>query len=173
MKLESIQVSPFIHRSRTYLTDEYLPKIRRAVEGLQTDDLWWRPNPASNSMGNLILHLAGNIRQWVVCGLGGREDTRQRQEEFDREGGMSGQELISHLESTLAEVDAVLADLTSADLGKELEIQGLPVSGLDALYHAVEHFSMHTGQIIYISKLRSAADLGFYRVTDGQVETLW
>ena len=151
MKLESTQASLFIHRSRAYLMEEYLPKIRRAVLGLDIDDLWWRPNSASNSIGNLILDLAGNIKQWVVGGLGGQEDTRQRQEEFDREGGMSAEALISHLKSTLDEVDTVLAHLTSADLGRELEIQGLPVSGLDALYHAVEHFSMHTGQIIYIS----------------------
>lgn len=169
----STTAEPFILRSRAYLLDEYLPKIRRAVSGLSVEDLWWRPNPASNSIGNLILHLAGNIGQWVVSGLGGREDTRRRQEEFDQEGGMTADELVAHLESTLAEVDEVLSHLASEDLQRNLEIQGLPVTGLDALYHVVEHFSMHTGQIIYISKLRSAADLGFYRVTDGKVETRW
>ena len=172
-EFDSTAAMPFIHRSRAYLVGEYLPKIRRAVAELSPEDLWWRPNPASNSIGNLLMHLAGNARQWVVSGLGGQEDHRQRQEEFDRDGGMTAEDLLGHLESALAEVDEVLNRLTADDLGRELTIQGLPVTGLDALYHVVEHFSMHTGQIIYISKLRSASDLGFYRVTSGEVETTW
>jgi uncharacterized damage-inducible protein DinB len=163
----------FIGESRRYLRDEYLPKIRRALEGLTAEDLWWRPNKESNSVGNLILHLAGNVRQWVAGGIGGAPDVRKRQEEFDREGGMTGPELLELLESTLAEVDDVLADLSADRLGEERVIQGLNVTVLQALYHVVEHFSMHTGQIIYLAKLRSGRDLGFYRVRDGHVETMW
>ena len=163
----------FIGESRRYLRDEYLPKIRRALEGLTVDDLWWRPNKESNSVGNLILHLAGNVRQWVVGGIGGAPDVRRRQEEFDREGGMTRPELMELLEATLAEVDDVLADLSADRLGEERVIQGLNVTVLQALYHVVEHFSMHTGQIIYLAKLRSGRDLGFYRVRDGHVETMW
>jgi uncharacterized damage-inducible protein DinB len=163
----------FIGESRRYLRDEYLPKIRRALEGLTVDDLWWRPNKESNSVGNLILHLAGNVRQWVAGGIGGAPDVRERQEEFDRKGGMTGPELLEFLEATLAEVDDVLADLSADRLGEERVIQGLNVTVLQALYHVVEHFSMHTGQIIYLAKLRSGRDLGFYRVRDGHVETMW
>jgi uncharacterized damage-inducible protein DinB len=163
----------FIGESRRYLRDEYLPKIRRALEGLTVDDLWWRPNKESNSVGNLILHLAGNVRQWVVGGIGGAPDVRKRQEEFDREGGMSGTELLELLEATLAEVDDVLAHFSADRLGEERVIQGLNVTVLQALYHVVEHFSMHTGQIIYLAKLRSGRDLGFYGVRDGHVETMW
>jgi uncharacterized damage-inducible protein DinB len=163
----------FIGESRRYLQNEYLPKIRRAVEGLTTEDLWWRPNRESNSIGNLILHLAGNVRQWVVGGIGGAPDVRKRQEEFDREGGITGEELLEVLEATLAEVDDVLADCSADRLGEERVIQGLNVTVLRALYHVVEHFSMHTGQIIYLAKLRSGKDLGFYRFPDGNVETTW
>lgn len=173
MNTEPTVYGSFVQRSRAYLLDEYLPKIRRAVSGLSVDDLWWRPNSASNSIGNLLLHLAGNARQWVVSGLGGREDTRRRQEEFDAQGPRTAEDLLAHLESALAEVDEVLASLPAGDLDRELEIQGLLVTGMEALFHVVEHFSMHTGQIIYISKLRSGSDLGFYRVTDGKVETQW
>ncbi len=141
--------------------------------GLTTEDLWWRPNRGSNSIGNLILHLAGNVRQWVVGGIGGAPDVRKRQEEFDREGGMTGEELLELLEATLAEVDDVLADFSADRLGEERVIQGLNVTVLRALYHVVEHFSMHTGQIIYLAKLRSGRDLGFYRFRDGHVETTW
>jgi uncharacterized damage-inducible protein DinB len=163
----------FIGESRRYLQNEYLPKIRGALEGLTAEDLWWRPNKESNSIANLILHLAGNVRQWVVGGIGGAPDVRKRQEEFDREGGIEVEELVELLEATLAEVDDVLADLPADRLGEERVIQGLNVTVLQALYHVVEHFSMHTGQILYVAKLRSGRDLGFYRVRDGHVETLW
>ena len=163
----------FIDRSRAYLLGEYLPKIRRSMEGLGPEDLWWRPNPGSNSMGNLILHLAGNARQWVVSGIGGEEDVRRRQEEFERKGGLSAQDLLDRLESALQEVDRVLSRLSPERLGETRVIQGMNVSVFEALYHVVEHFSMHTGQIIYLSKLRTGEDLGFYQVRDGIAKPMW
>ena len=163
----------FIEESRRYLSEEYLPKIRRSLEGLTVEDVWWRPNEESNSIGNLILHLAGNVRQWVVAGIGSAEDLRERQAEFDRRSGGTAEQLLDHLGDTLKEVDEVLAALPAGRLSDPLVIQGLPVTVLRALYHVVEHFSMHTGQIIYLSKLRSGKDLGFYKVVDGDVETMW
>jgi uncharacterized damage-inducible protein DinB len=163
----------FITESRRYLEDEYLPKIRRSLEGLTPEDLWWRPNKESNSIGNLVLHLAGNVRQWVVAGIGGAPDTRKRQEEFDRTGGATGPELLDLLEKTVREAAETLGDLSEERLGEDRVIQGLNVTVLQALYHVVEHFSMHTGQIIYLAKLRSGRDLGFYKVREGRVETMW
>jgi uncharacterized damage-inducible protein DinB len=163
----------FLAESRRYLLKEYLPKIRRSLEGLTPEDIWWRPNPESNSIGNLLLHLAGNARQWVVAGVGEQPDVRKRQEEFDQVARRSGPELLAHLEETLEVVDGVLAGLTEPDLEEERIIQGFAVTVLQAIYHVVEHFSMHTGQIIYLSKLRTGRDLGFYKVRDGDVETMW
>jgi uncharacterized damage-inducible protein DinB len=163
----------FVYQSRRYLKEEFFPKIRRSVEDLETEAIWWRPNEESNSIGNLILHLAGNIRQWVVAGIGGAPDVRERQAEFDRREGLTGAELLEVLSEALDEVDVVLARLPQESLHDERVIQGLPNTVLGALYHVVEHFSMHTGQIIYISKLHSGKDLGFYRVRGGEVETNW
>jgi uncharacterized damage-inducible protein DinB len=163
----------FVFQSRRYLREEFFPKIKRAVEGLALEDLWWRPNEESNSIGNLILHLAGNARQWVVAGIGGAPDLRKRQAEFDLREGMTGDELLDALWEALEEVDAVLAELPQESLHEERLIQGLPNTVLGALYHVVEHFSMHTGQIIYIAKLHTGEDLGFYRVRGGEVETNW
>jgi uncharacterized damage-inducible protein DinB len=163
----------FIDRCRAYLLWEYLPKIRKSVEGMDPEDLWWRPNAQSNSVGNLLLHLAGNVRQWVVSGIGGEDDIRQRQEEFDRKGGLSGVELLSHLESTLRDVDRVLSVLSPRRLDERSVIQGMETSVFEALFHVVEHFSMHTGQIIYLAKLKTGEDLGFYRVSDGVAEAQW
>lgn len=163
----------FIHESRRYLSQEYLPKIRRCLDGLSDEDIWWRPNEKSNSIGNLILHLAGNVRQWIVAGVGGADDVRKRQEEFDCDGGLEAKLLLGRLEEALEEVDDVLARLPSSRLREELEIQGLPTTVLGAIYHVVEHFSMHTGQILYLAKLRSGRDLGFYKVSDGRVKVMW
>ncbi len=163
----------FIHRSVAYLMGDYLPKIRLCLQGLSDEDLWWRPNDASNSIGNLILHLAGNARQWVVSGIGGAPDRRRRDEEFSHEGSMSGPELVAHLEMALEEVAGVLSGMGPQELLETRVIQGMSVSVLDALYHVVEHFSTHTGQIIYLAKLRTGQDLGFWEVTDGKAVRKW
>lgn len=156
----------FLEESRRYLVAEYPAKIHRAVDPLSPEQVWWRANDASNSVGNLVLHLAGNVRQWVVHGLGGRPDVRHRAGEFDRRGGMDGPGLLDHLHRTVADVDTVLAGMDPGHLGRRLEIQGLETDGFQALYHAVEHFSMHTGQILCLAKQITGRDLGFYQVDD-------
>jgi uncharacterized damage-inducible protein DinB len=157
----------FLDQSRRYLGDQYLPKIAACVERLSAEDLWWRDNPASNSAGNLLLHLAGNMRQWIISGLGGAPDHRQRQREFDARDGGSAAELLEQLRNTVREADAVLAALEPESLLERRVIQGKDVTVLEAIYHVVEHFSMHTGQIIFLTKLRTGQDLEFYQVVDG------
>lgn len=163
----------FIERSRSYLSSEYLPKIRRCIHAVREEDLWWRPNPESNSIGNLMLHMAGNIRQWVVGGVGGEPDRREREAEFGAAGGPGRQELLEVLEAALAEVDVVLATVGAERLLERRRIQGREVTVLDAIYHAVEHFGMHTGQVIYITKLRTGTDLGFYEFEAGAARKSW
>jgi uncharacterized damage-inducible protein DinB len=163
----------FIDTSRTYLRDEYLPKIAYCLDQLENEDIWWRPNDASNSIGNLILHLAGNVRQWIVHGISGAPDVRDRPREFNAGETQTKAELMKHLRSTLDAVDAALALLNPDTLHESRTVQGLDVTVLQALYHVVEHFAMHTGQIVYITKLRTGADLGFYSVDDGDVTTNW
>lgn len=168
----------FIDTCRYYFGSDYLPKIRRCLSAMSEDDVWWRPNGTSNSVGNLVLHLAGNVRQWIVSGVGGRPDIRERAKEFSADGeGESSHwdraSLVAYLEETLADVDRVLAELLPDDLLRRTVIQGTDVTYLEALFHAVEHFSMHTGQIIYVAKLRTRADLRFYDVEDGVARKNW
>ncbi|MFN2596824.1 MAG: DinB family protein [Pyrinomonadaceae bacterium] len=172
----------FVAEARRLLAEDYLPKIERCLEHLEEVDIWWRPNEASNSVGNLLRHLAGNARQWIVAGVGGAEDRRARQSEFDagtrRQPGdaeqPTAQELLARLRATLAEVDAVLARLGPATLLERRTIQGLSdVVVLDAVFHVVEHFSMHTGQIIQLTKMRAASDLGFYDFASGKPRASW
>ncbi len=161
----------FLRESRRYLESSYLPRIRSAVEALPARDLWWRPNDASNSIGNLLLHLAGNLRQWIVHGAGGAPDVRVRQDEFDAREGATAAELLQLLTATVEEAVDVLERLEPAGLSAPVTIQGLDTTVLGAIYHAIEHFGMHTGQILWITKMRSGEDLGFYRIgQDGSVE---
>ncbi len=163
----------FLAESRRYLSKEYAVKIRLCLEQLSDDDLWWRPNERSNSVGNLMLHLAGNIRQWIVSGVGGEPDTRQRQAEFDERGPLPRDEVATRLEAALADADRVLAGLDPVMLAKDREIQGRSTNVLKAVYHVVEHFGMHTGQIMYITKLRTGRDLAFYRDAGGLAIEDW
>lgn len=152
----------FVAESRRLLTADYLPKIERSIAELGDDDIWWRPNEASNSIGNLVLHLCGNVHQWIVGGVGNRPVTRDRQREFDQRAPIARAELLARLRSVLAEADDVLAGVTAAELGQRRTIQEYDVTVMGAIYHVIEHFSMHTGQIIYVSKLRGGRDLGLW-----------
>ena len=163
----------FLEESRRYLTREYAVKIRLCLDDLTDDDLWWRPNEQSNSIGNLLLHLAGNIRQWIVSGVGGAPDQRRRQAEFDERGPMPREELLRRFDEAMAEADAVLRGLDPAVLGESRLIQGRETNVLRAVYHVVEHFGMHTGQIVYITKLRTGRDLAFYRDAGGLAIEDW
>ena len=165
----------FLDESRALLTgDYYLGRLRRALEPLSTEDVWWRPDEAANSIGNLLLHLAGNARQWIVAGVGGAPDERRRADEFAARDSHEPGALLDHVAATLAEIDGVLARVDPAALGERRTIQGQDVTVLEAIYHVVEHFAMHTGQILYIAKLRTGADLRLYRVdADGVAERDW
>jgi uncharacterized damage-inducible protein DinB len=163
----------FLERSRHFLMDELMPRIREAVEKLSEDEVWWRPNDASNSVGNLLLHLSGNVRQWVVSSVGGVPFERRRQEEFAERHPLPPAELLERLEGTVREAADVLDRLDPAVLLEERTIQGRRVTVLEAIYHAVEHFSMHAGQIVYVAKLRRGEDLGFYEMVDGLPRARW
>jgi uncharacterized damage-inducible protein DinB len=152
----------FVTRSRYHLSQEFLPKIERCLELLKDEQIWWRANPQSNSIGNLILHLSGNVRQWIVSGLGGAADSRDRDAEFAQRDVISREELIAKLKLTVNEADAALAKFDVGKLLNRLVIQGCDVSALEAILHVVEHFSMHAGQIVLLTKLITAQDLKFY-----------
>jgi uncharacterized damage-inducible protein DinB len=163
----------FLSKARSLLAEEYLPKIERCLERLSDEEVWWRANEETNSIGNLLLHLIGNARQWIVSGVGGGPDARVRQQEFDERSIIAREELLSLLKQNLAEVDSVLAALDTASLTDRRRIQGYDVTVLEAIFHVVEHFSMHTGQIILLTKMLTSADLKFYDFTGGEPAKGW
>lgn len=157
----------FLERSRYYLGIEYPAKIAEAIRSMPADQLWWRPNPMANSAGNLVLHLAGNVRQWVVSGVGGAPDIRQRDQEFASAGGWEAEALLAHLHSAVRDTDDVLAQLDPQSLDQQRMIQGRKTTVFSAVYHVVEHFAGHTGQIILLAKQFTPGAVRFYEDAGG------
>ncbi len=144
----------FLDKSRRLMTSDYVPKIERCLDELADDDIWWRPNEASNSIGNLVLHLCGNVTMWILGGVGRLPFERDRQQEFDERRSIPAAELRSRLRDVVQHADAVIGAVGSDELLSRRQIQGYDVTVLEAIYHVVEHFGMHTGQIIMLSKAR-------------------
>ena len=163
----------FIDRASAFLSTEYLPKIERCLEQLTDAQIWFRPNEASNSIGNLVLHLCGNARQWIVSGVGDSPDRRDRDSEFRQRKIIPKAELLELLRTTINEVGQVLADLDSNVILERRTIQGKDVEVLEAIFHVTEHFSMHTGQIILLTKMLAQTDMKFYDFSSGAPLNRW
>lgn len=155
-----------ILQCRKHLLEASTPRIKKCLGLLSEEEVWRRANPQVVSVGNLVLHLCGNVRQHLHFGLGGDPDTRRRQEEFDEEGPLPTATLVQRLDETMARTREVLEGLDPESLLAERHIQGQTVNGVETLIHVTEHFSYHTGQISYLTKLMKEVDLGYYAGQD-------
>ena len=142
--------------------DENTQKLRACFSELNESEIWRRPNENSNSIANLILHLCGNIRQHAISSLGNIPDVRERDREFSADGGYSKSELFERLESTLEEAKGLMSKISTTELLRKRTAQGYPTSGIGIIVHITEHYSYHTGQIIFWTKLLKNKDLAFY-----------
>ena len=163
----------FLSRSRYWLTKEYPIKLRHCVNALPRDAVWARPNESSNSIGNLLVHLTGNVTEWILGGVGGRSIKRYRAGEFEQQDGADAAALLDDLEKVLQEADAVLAGLTEKDLERSVVIQARDTNVLGAIYHVVEHFAMHTGQIVLMTKIYAPGKIQFYEDAGGLARPIW
>jgi len=139
----------------------YLRRLEQALDGLSPADIWWRPHADTTTIGNLLLHLEGNVRQWILSGLGDEPDFRIRQAEFiERDPSTEGRALLAGLRETVGRACAIIETLPSERWTERVTIQDFEVTVLAAVLHIVEHFSWHTGQITWIAKLRRGAGHG-------------
>jgi uncharacterized damage-inducible protein DinB len=160
----------FLRHARFRLLEDYFVKIAAAIEMLDDEQIWRRPNESSNSIGNLLLHMSGNVRQWIISGVGGVEDIRDRASEFAARGSATRGELMESVRATLNEADAVMAGIedecAAANSDEPLQRICMPqsyeVTVLDAIFHVVEHFSYHTGQIVFAAKWLAEGQVSFY-----------
>ena len=156
-----IPESDFLAYSADQL-EELCGRIETCLAKLSAEQIWTRGGENQNAAGNLVLHLMGNVRQWILSGVGGNPDDRVRDREFAARGGAGPQELAAGLRATVEQACAVVRSLPHSRLTDRRTIQGHDVSVLQAIYHVVEHFSGHAGQIILITKAFTGEDLGFY-----------
>jgi uncharacterized damage-inducible protein DinB len=153
-----------VRQWRSRFEERYLPRIVGCLEQMSDEEIWWRPNEASNSIGNLVLHICGNMRQWIISGLGGAEDLRERDKEFSERGPVTREALLEEFQQTVGEAGVVMSRLKPQVLTRPHRIQGYDVTGYEAAAHVIEHVAYHAGQIIYITKLKRAKDLGFTKL---------
>ena len=133
------------------------------LTGSETDKLIWKkPVSMGNSLGNQLLHICGNMTQYGIASLGEKEDTRNRDDEFETQSGFSLTDLLEKLDVTIEAVIATIEQATGEQLLKKRNVQGFNFSGLGCVMHLVEHASYHTGQIAFWVKQLSNSDLGFY-----------
>lgn len=154
-------VKEFIDQSIQRI-DENNQKIITCLKELEEAETWKRPNQNSNSVGNIILHLCGNIRQYAISSLGQIEDIRERDKEFSADGGYSKSELLKKLTDTVEQAKNIIKNSSEAELLRKRQVQGFTHSGVGIIVHVTEHYSYHTGQIIFWTKLLRDKDLGFY-----------
>jgi hypothetical protein len=131
-----------------------LAKVKHCLGQLTDEQVWWRSQPSLNSIGNLILHLCGNVRQWIIAGLGGAAEVRDRPAEFAERGPIPKEALLGRLEAVVAEAKAVLARQTARQLLEARRIQGFDVTGLAAIFDSVPHFRGHTQEIVCMTRLQ-------------------
>jgi uncharacterized damage-inducible protein DinB len=138
------------------------PRVEKCLAELSESELWQRPNPQSNSVGNLVLHLCGNITQYVLSSLGGQPDYRVRDAEFAAEGGHSKSELLEKLYATVGQAATIIRSASGEEMLRVRTVQGFQMSGIAIAVHVCEHYSYHAGQIAFWTKLLKNKDLGFY-----------
>jgi len=146
---------------RLRLLEESIPRIKQCLNELTFDQVWHRPNNNSNAIGNLVLHLCGNVRQYLISSIGGKKDTRERQKEFDSRD-VPKESLHEMLDTLAKEIDQAILKVSSQELERTRSVQGFQMTGLSIVVHVIEHFSYHTGQIAYFTKMVKDTDLKFY-----------
>jgi len=142
---------------------QFAARIEDCLGRLTAEQVWARGTENENAIGNLALHLCGNVRQWIIAGVGGKPDIRVRDQEFAARGDVEPAELAERLKLTVEEAVAVIGEVTAARMAEHVTIQKYDIPVMEAIAHVVEHFAQHTGQIIFATKMLTGQDLGYYK----------
>jgi uncharacterized damage-inducible protein DinB len=148
---------------RRRVFEESFQRIFICLGQLTDEEIWNRPNRNLSSIGNLVLHLCGNARQWVVSGIGGEPDHRKRQDEFDMTGLVPKEELFIMMNDLKIKIESILDRVTEEELLRKRNVQVFEETGLSILVHVIEHFSYHTGQITWYTKYLKGIDTQYYK----------
>ena len=159
-----------------FLQDSYqhlvhaVEKIEHCLSQLTVEQVWWRPTAEQNSIGNLVLHICGNVGQWVLSGVGGEPDSRDRPLEFSERGPLEVSQLSAKLHDCLRDVEAMLASVDEERLLEPFQVQGFETTGLGAITHSVTHFVGHMQEIISLTRTQLGPDYQFNWQPQSEVE---
>jgi hypothetical protein len=148
------ELAAAVGNEAAYELTSALTRIKHCLSQLTDDQVWWRSHPSLNSIGNLLLHLCGNLRQWIIAGLGSATDTRDRPAEFAQRDPIPKADLLRQLDAVVSEAKAVLGKLTARQLLAARRIQGFEMTGLAAIFDSVPHFRGHTQEIVHLTRLQ-------------------
>ena len=154
-----------------YRMDESTRMIKKSLVHIDDDEIWQQPNASLNSIANMMLHLCGNLTQYIISSLGEMVDKRNRDVEFTTTGGLTKKQLLKKLEETVDSAKRIIHDTSPEQFLKVRQVQGFTFSGVGVIIHAVEHYSYHTGQIAFWVKQLKDVDLGFYEGMDLNTKT--
>ena len=161
-----MKISKEFTQQSIYYLSLNLPRVEKCLQQLSEDQIWKKPNSNTNSIGNLILHLCGNIKQYAHASLGNEKDTRNRELEFSTEGGFSKKELLEKIIEVTEKAIQIIESISESELLRKRNVQGFEHTGISIIIHITEHFSYHVGQIAFFTKLLCDKDLGFYEDFD-------
>ena len=147
------------------LYEEGFTRIEKCLTRLDEKEVWLKPNANSNSVGNLILHLEGNIRQYILSGIKGDKDTRTRDLEFSTVSE-DIHKAMDRLRNTILDCNACVTKLKIEVLTETRSVQGFDLTVLSIIIHVIEHFSYHVGQITFFTKMKKNVDTGYYEGMD-------
>lgn len=163
MSVEPVdELTAALRQEWVQLLDQALSRIDHCVSQLDDQQVWCRPGPGQNSIGNLLLHLAGNLQQWAVEGIPQLSGNRQREAEFAADGTVSGEQLLSRLRLTVQAAAAVIEQIPDQQWTAERHIQGFQVTVLGALMHTVPHFVGHTHQIVQLARMQLGSNYRYH-----------
>jgi hypothetical protein len=141
------------------ITKIFPEQIRSCVDKLSEDELWWRPNDQSNSVGNLVLHLSGSMRHYIAHSIGGQDYERNRPAEFSERGPVPKQELLSTFDETLSQVKETLSAFDPTRFMEPATEPSYNPTIFNQIFNVSVHVAMHTGQIVFITKMLEAGSL--------------
>jgi hypothetical protein len=152
MQPTSDQLAAAVTTAASQTLTKAADQINHCLDQLTDEQVWWRPSDAMNSIGNLILHLCGNLRQWIVAGIGGEIDVRHRPQEFSERGPIAKTELLRRLDDVVVQAQVALGQASAQELLRKRCVQGFEVTGLEAIFDSIPHFKGHTQEIVHMSR---------------------
>lgn len=151
---------------RRRMIEEGLSRIEKCFSLLTEDQIWHKENENSNSMGNIVLHLCGNITQYIHSGIGGKKDERQRVEEFKISSRVDSIKLLTKIQEVVQEANRIVSNLEPIVFSEDRKVQGFDENVTSIVVHVIEHYSYHIGQLTYFTKFISNQDTGYYAGLD-------